>query len=273
MDERIKSVYFYSVSQRPSILRKAHPFRKKWGQNFLTDINLLNRIVRTVDPQKSDSILEIGPGHGSLTEKIFPNVREMAAIEIDPLLIKHLSIRSDLEGLQIIHGDVLLQNIEKIPISNPVRIIGNIPYNITSPIIIWLIEQLDYWDDAFIMMQKEVGERLTAKVGTKNYSRLSVVVGVYLNMELCFTIPPDVFYPKPKVDSAIIKFTKKSNPIVPDDQYVKFNKIVKAAFSKRRKMLRNSLAGFDIPKEIKSEIDFTRRPETLTIQEFAKLLT
>jgi 16S rRNA (adenine1518-N6/adenine1519-N6)-dimethyltransferase len=123
------------------------------------------------------------------------------------------------------------------------------------------------------MMQKEVGERLTAKVGTKNYSRLSVVVGVYLNMELCFTIPPDVFYPKPKVDSAIIKFTKKSNPIVPDEQYVKFNKIVKAAFSKRRKMLRNSLAGFDIPKEIKSEIDFTRRPETLTIQEFAKLLT
>ena len=166
-----------------------------------------------------------------------------------------------------------VQDIEKIPISNPVRIIGNIPYNITSPIIIWLIEQLDYWDDAFIMMQKEVGERLTAKVGTKNYSRLSVVVGVYLNMELCFTIPPDVFYPKPKVDSAIIKFTKKSNPIVPDDQYVKFNKIVKAAFSKRRKMLRNSLAGFDIPKEIKSEIDFTRRPETLTIQEFAKLLT
>jgi 16S rRNA (adenine1518-N6/adenine1519-N6)-dimethyltransferase len=94
-----------------------------------------------------------------------------------------------------------------------------------------------------------------------------------IHCELCFTIPPDVFYPKPKVDSAIIKFTKKSNPIVPDEQYVKFNKIVKAAFSKRRKMLRNSLAGFDIPKEIKSEIDFTRRPETLTIQEFAKLLT
>jgi len=249
-----------------------HPFRKKWGQNFLTDTNLLDRIIRTVEPQKDDSILEIGPGDGSLTEKIFPNVKEMATIEIDPLLIKHLSIRSDLKGLHIIHGDVLLQDIEEIPISNPVRVVGNIPYNITSPIIFWLIEQLDFWDDAFIMMQKEVGERLTADVGTKAYSRISIVVGVYLNVEMCFKIPPDVFYPKPKVDSAILRFTKKENPIVPDDQFVKFNKMVKTAFSKRRKMLRNSLSGFDIHDEIKEEIDFTRRPETLSIEEFAKLL-
>jgi 16S rRNA (adenine1518-N6/adenine1519-N6)-dimethyltransferase len=99
-----------------------------------------------------------------------------------------------------------------------------------------------------------------------------VVVGVYLNVELCFTISPDVFYPKPKVDSVIIRFTKKANLIVPDDQYIKFNKIVRAAFSMRRKMLRNSLAGFDFSEKIKDEIDFTRRPETLTIEEFSKLL-
>ncbi|MEA1881952.1 MAG: 16S rRNA (adenine(1518)-N(6)/adenine(1519)-N(6))-dimethyltransferase RsmA [Candidatus Marinimicrobia bacterium] len=253
----------------PSI---THPFRKKWGQNFLTDTNLLDRIVRTVDPQKDDSILEIGPGDGSLTEKIFPNVKEMAAIEIDPLLIKHLSIRSDLQGLLIVHGDVLLQDIEEIPITNPVRVVGNIPYNITSPVIFWLIEQLDFWDDAFIMMQKEVGQRLTAKIGTKEYSRISVIVSVYLDVEICFTIPPDVFYPKPNVDSAIIKFSKKEQPVVPDDQFIKFNKIVKAAFSKRRKMLRNSLSGFDISDKIKEEVDFTRRPETLSILEFAKLL-
>jgi len=255
-----------------SVLNKNHPFRKKWGQNFLTDTNLLDRIVRTVDPQKDDSILEIGPGDGSLTEKIFPHVKEMAAVEIDPLLIKHLSIRSDLKGLQIIQGDVLLQDIEELPISNPVRVVGNIPYNITSPIIFWLIEQLDYWTEAFIMTQKEVGERLRAKIGTKDYSRLSVVVGVYLDVEMCFTIPPDVFYPRPKVDSAIMKFSKKEQPLVPDEHFVKFNKIVKAAFSQRRKMLRNSLAGFDIPENIRGEIDFTRRPETLSIKEFAKLL-
>ena len=252
--------------------KNSHPFRKKWGQNFLTDSNLLDRIVRTVEPQKNDNFLEIGPGDGSLTELIFPKVKKMVVVEIDPLLVKHLSIRSDLDGLHIIHGDILLQDIEDLPIEEPVRIVGNIPYNITSSIIFWLIEQLDFWDDAFIMMQKEVAQRLTAKIGTKEYSRISVVVGAYLDMEICFKIPPDVFIPKPKVESAIIRFTKKSSPIVADNQYVKFNKIVKLAFSKRRKMLRNSLNDFDIPVSIQEEIDFTRRPETLSIEEFAKLL-
>ena len=252
--------------------KNSHPFRKKWGQNFLTDSNLLDRIVRTVEPQENDSFLEIGPGDGSLTELIFPKVKQMVVVEIDPLLIKHLSIRSDLDGLHIIHGDILLQDIEDLPIEEPVRIVGNIPYNITSSIIFWLIEQLDFWDDAFIMMQKEVAQRLTANIGTKEYSRISVVVGAYLDMEMCFKIPPDVFIPKPKVESAIIRFTKKSSPIVTDNQYVKFNKIVKMAFSKRRKMLRNSLNDFDIPVSIQEEIDFTRRPETLSIEEFAKLL-
>ena len=252
--------------------KNSHPFRKKWGQNFLTDSNLLDRIVRTVKPQENDKFLEIGPGDGSLTELIFPKVKKMVVVEIDPLLIKHLSIRSDLNGLHIIHGDILLQDIEDLPIEEPVRIVGNIPYNITSSIIFWLIEQLDFWDDAFIMMQKEVAQRLTANIGTKEYSRISVVVGAYLDMEMCFKIPPDVFIPKPKVESAIIRFTKKSSPIVADNQYVKFNKIVKMAFSKRRKMLRNSLNDFDIPVSIQEEIDFTRRPETLSIEEFAKLL-
>ena len=180
--------------------KNSHPFRKKWGQNFLTDSNLLDRIVRTVEPQKNDNFLEIGPGDGSLTELIFPKVKKMVVVEIDPLLIKHLSIRSDLDGLHIIHGDILLQDIEDLPIEEPVRIVGNIPYNITSSIIFWLIEQLDFWDDAFIMMQKEVAQRLTANIGTKEYSRISVVVGAYLDMEMCFKIPPDVFIPKPKVE-------------------------------------------------------------------------
>ena len=251
---------------------KAHPFRRKWGQNFLSDSNLLDRIVRTLDLKKNDSILEIGPGDGLLTEKIFCKVKEMAIVEIDPLLVKHLSIRSDLAGINIIHGDILMQDIDKIPIENPVRVIGNIPYNITSSIIFWLIEQLDYWEDVHIMLQKEVADRLIAEVGTKQYSRLTVIVGVYINIELCFKIAPDVFYPKPKVDSAIVRFTKKETPIISDAEVLKFNQIVKAAFSKRRKMLRNSLSGFDIPEKVKKEIDFTRRPETLSIYEFAKLL-
>jgi len=249
-----------------------HPFRKKWGQNFLADRNLLDKIVRTIDPKKSDSILEIGPGEGALTELIYPIVKEMVAIEIDPMLIEHLKNRESLKGLNIVHGDVLLQDIENLPVKNLVRVIGNIPYNITSPIIFWLIEQLHFWDDAFIMMQKEVAERLSAVVGTKAYGRFTVVTGAYLNMEYCFTIPPDVFIPKPKVDSAIIRFTKKENPLISDEKYMRFNKLVSAAFSQRRKMLRNTLKGWDIHPDLQEQINFSRRPETLTIEEFVTLV-
>ena len=249
-----------------------HPFRKKWGQNFLADRNLLDKIVRTIDPKKSDSILEIGPGEGALTELIYPIVKEMVAIEIDPMLIEHLKNRESLKGLNIVHGDVLLQDIENLPVKNLVRVIGNIPYNITSPIIFWLIEQLHFWDDAFIMMQKEVAERLSAVVGTKAYGRFTVVTGAYLNMEYCFTIPPDVFIPKPKVDSAIIHFTKKENPLISDEKYMRFNKLVSAAFSQRRKMLRNTLKGWDIHPDLQEQINFSRRPETLTIEEFVTLV-
>ena len=249
-----------------------HPFRKRWGQNFLADRNLLDKIVRTIDPKKSDSILEIGPGEGALTELIYPIVKEMVAIEIDPMLIEHLKNRESLKGLNIVHGDVLLQDIENLPVKNLVRVIGNIPYNITSPIIFWLIEQLHFWDDAFIMMQKEVAERLSAVVGTKAYGRFTVVTGAYLNMEYCFTIPPDVFIPKPKVDSAIIRFTKKENPLISDEKYMRFNKLVSAAFSQRRKMLRNTLKGWDIHPDLQEQINFNRRPETLTIEEFVTLV-
>ena len=249
-----------------------HPFRKRWGQNFLADRNLLDKIVRTIDPKKSDSILEIGPGDGALTELIYPIVKEMVAIEIDPMLIEHLKNQESLKGLNIVHGDVLLQDIENLPVKNLVRVIGNIPYNITSPIIFWLIEQLHFWDDAFIMMQKEVAERLSAVVGTKAYGRFTVVTGAYLNMEYCFTIPPDVFIPKPKVDSAIIRFTKKENPLISDEKYMRFNKLVSAAFSQRRKMLRNTLKGWDIHPDLQEQINFSRRPETLTIEEFVALV-
>ena len=121
-------------------------------------------------------------------------------------------------------------------------------------------------------MQKEVADRLTASVNTKAYGRLTVVVGAYLDIDQCFTIKPDVFIPKPKVDSAIVRFTKKASPSINDDKYLKFNKIVSAAFSQRRKMLRNTLKGWDIPKHIQEDIDFRRRPETLSIDEFASMV-
>jgi 16S rRNA (adenine1518-N6/adenine1519-N6)-dimethyltransferase len=249
-----------------------HHFRKKWGQNFLVDKNLLDKIVSTVNPQANDHILEIGPGEGVLSERILPQVKEMLAVEIDPLLVDQLNKQKNLNDLNVIQGDILLNSIRDLPITNPVRVIGNIPYNITSPIIFWLIEQLDYWDDAFVMTQKEVAQRLTAKVGTKAYGRLTIMVGAYLNVDYRFTIPPNVFIPKPKVDSAFIWLTKKKHPLIEDDNYIKFNKIVAAAFNQRRKMLRNSMKSWEFSKLIKEKIDFSRRPESLSIEEFSLLV-
>ncbi len=251
---------------------KTHPFRKKWGQNFITDINLIDKIVKIINPQNSEHFLEIGPGEGVFTERIFSRVNNMISIEIDPLLVKELRNKINLKGLHIVHGDILNQDIADLPITTPVRIIGNIPYNITSPIIFWLIEQLDYWDDVHIMMQKEVADRLCASVGTKTYGRLTVVVGAYLDIHYCFTIKPDVFIPKPKVDSAIVRFSKKKEPLISDEKYKRFNRLVSSAFSQRRKMLRNTLKGWDLPEGVKQRIDFTRRPETLTISEFASMV-
>ncbi len=254
------------------IRKKNHTFRRKWGQNFLVDKNLLKKVANRINPKEEDSIVEIGPGEGALTGYIFSKVKEMAVVEIDPVLIEILHGREDFSGLKIINSDILTQKIDDLPIKKPVRIVGNIPYNITSPIIFWLIEQLHYWDDAFIMMQKEVAKRLTANVGTKSYGRLTVVAGAYLDFEYCFTIPPTVFIPKPKVDSAIVKFTKRNFAAVEDKNYLRFNKLVSAAFSQRRKMLKNSLKSWDISEKLKRKIDFNRRPETLTIEEFSSLV-
>ena len=251
--------------------KRPHPFRKKWGQNFLNDINLLNKIVEVVKPQAEDLFLEIGPGDGALTEKILPNVHSMTSVEIDPLLVKSLSNNSQLKELSIIQDDILNIDIEDISMRKPVRILGNIPYNITSSIIFWLIEQLDFWSDAYIMMQREVAERLIADVGTKQYGRISVVTSVYLNKKICLNIPPEVFYPKPKVRSSLVKFTKRTKSIVRDDEFVKFNNLVRTAFSMRRKMIKNTLAGYDFSSEVKNSIDFTRRPETISPEEFALL--
>ena len=254
------------------INKETHSFRKKWGQNFLIDPNIVKKIYRTIGPIDSDNILEIGSGEGVLTKIILPEVNKMVSIEIDPVLVNKLNNSNQLRKLKVVNKDILKTNIYDLDIDNPVRVIGNIPYNITSQIIFWLIEQLDYWSDAFIMVQKEVAHRLIAKVGTKEYSRLTVVVGAYLDVDYCFTIPPTVFIPKPKVDSAFIRFTKKRNALIEDHKYIRFNKLVRAAFNQRRKMLRNSLGSWDIPDQVKEKINFSRRPETLTVQEFASLV-
>ena len=213
-----------------------------------------------------------GSGDGALTEKIFPHVKKMLAVEIDPLLVNKLTQNKNLKGLSVIDGDILNLNLENLNFKGPIKIIGNIPYNITSSIIFWLIEQLDFWQEAYIMMQKEVAERLVADIGTKAYGRITVVTSAYLKKEICFNIPPEVFFPKPKVYSSLVKFSKISDQIISDDKFIKYNKMVKKAFSGRRKMIRNTLSGYSFDNEVKKKIDFSRRPETLSPKEFADLV-
>ena len=246
--------------------------KKKWGQNFLVDKNLLGKIVRTLNLKSEDRILEIGPGEGALTELMLPAVEQMVAVEIDPELIAHLRSLKDLQSCHFLHKNVLILNLDSLPLGLPVRVVGNIPYNITSPILFWLIKQRDHWSDAYLMVQKEMAERLTGRVGTKAYGRLTVMIGVFIDVKICFNISPNVFIPKPKVESSIIRLVMKPKPLIRDDQFKQFEKIVQSAFSQRRKMLRNSLKEFNFHLKIQEEIDFRRRPEALLIQEFVKLL-
>ena len=246
--------------------------KKKWGQNFLVDKNLLGKIVRTLNLKSEDRILEIGPGEGALTELMLPAVEQMVAVEIDPELIAHLRSLKDLQSCHFLHKDILLLDLDSLPLALPVRVMGNIPYNITSPILFWLIKQRSHWSDAYLMVQKEMAERLTGRVGTKAYGRLTVMIGVFIDVKICFNISPNVFIPKPKVESSIIRLVMKPKPLIRDDQFKQFEKIVQSAFSQRRKMLRNSLKEFKFHLKIQEEIDFRRRPETLLIQEFVKLL-
>ena len=148
--------------------------------------------------------------------------------------------------------------------------IGNIPYNITSPIVFWLIKYLASWNRAYLMVQKELAQRLTAKIGTKDYSRLTVMTSLYFDIKICFLISPNVFLPKPKVQSAFIEIIKKENSSHHDINLKSFDQVVRMAFNQRRKMLRNSLSSLNI--DIKNcAIDFTERPEQLSVEDFIEI--
>ncbi len=223
--------------------------KKKWGQNFLVDNNLLNKIVKTVNIASDENILEIGPGQGALSEKLVDICNELHMVEIDRDLITILNQHDKLSNLIVI---------------------GNIPYNITSPIIFWLVEHFNSWDRAYLMVQKELAERLTAKIGTKDYSRITVMTGLYFDINISFLISPNVFLPKPKVQSAFIEIIKKEDSYYKDINLKSFDQIVRMAFNQRRKMLRNSLSSLDINME-NCSVDFTMRPEQLTIEDFIEI--
>ncbi|HIF30053.1 MAG: 16S rRNA (adenine(1518)-N(6)/adenine(1519)-N(6))-dimethyltransferase RsmA [bacterium] len=240
--------------------------KKKWGQNFLVDNNLLDKIIKTIDITTEENVLEIGPGQGALSEKLVDVAKSLSMVEIDPDLIKILEVHKKLSGLKIINQDILKVDLDSLEIDSPV-VIGNIPYNITSPIIFWLIDHLDSWDRAYLMVQKEVAQRLTGKIGTKDYSRVTVMTRLFFDIKICFSISPNVFIPRPKVQSAFISIEKRSDFNKNDVNVKKFSQVVRMAFNQRRKMLRNSLSTLNIDLDV-CKVDFKRRPEQLTVSEF-----
>ena len=235
------------------------------------DTNLLKKIVAAIQPEETDNILEIGPGGGALTEHLLKKVNQLTAVEIDEALVRELKANPELKKCRFINQDILRTNLKDLLLKFPVRVVGNIPYNITSPLLFWLIEQREHWIDTFLMVQKELADRLTAPPGTKIYGRLTVMVSAFLEVEQCFDIPPTVFIPQPKVRSVLINLKKLPRPLIDEALFPRFEKIVKTTFSQRRKMLKNTLNGFGFSDILQDQIDLTRRPETLSVEEFAAL--
>jgi len=245
--------------------------KKRFGQNFLQDENILNKIVKEINPQLDDLIVEIGPGYGALTQKILSATENLVAVEIDNELAKDLKER--FPQLYLINEDFLETDLSKLSKDRKkLRVVGNIPYNITSPILFKLIENNKLIKDAVFMVQLEVAKRMTSNRGTKDFGILAVVLKYFSETELCFKISPNVFYPKPKVFSALVHIHFKKI-VEPEEEQKLFIAIVKAAFGNRRKILKNSFSN-SIFHEIdfsNSGIDLSLRAERLSVDDFAKL--
>ena len=245
--------------------------KKRFGQNFLQDENILNKIVKEINPQPDDLIVEIGPGYGALTQKLISINENLIAVEIDNELVR--SLKEKYPKLQLINEDFLETDISKLTSQQKkLRVVGNIPYNITSPILFKLIENNKLIKDAVFMVQLEVAKRMTSERGTKDYGILAVVLKYFTETELCFKISPNVFYPKPKVYSALVHINFKSIS-QPQEEQKLFIQIVKAAFGNRRKTLKNSFSN-SIFQEIdfsNSGIDLSLRAERLSVDDFIKL--
>lgn len=245
--------------------------KKRFGQNFLQDENILNKIVREINPQPDEAIIEIGPGYGALTQKLLSATENLIAVEIDNELVKEL--KEKFPQLHLINQDILETDLSKLTSQEKkLRIVGNIPYNITSPILFKLIENNKLMKDAVFMVQLEVAKRITAIRETKDYGILAVVLKYFSDTKICFKISPNVFYPKPKVYSALVHIQFKEIK-QPDDEQKLLIQIVKAAFGNRRKTLKNSLSN-SIFHEIdfsNSGIDLSLRAENLSVDDFINL--
>jgi 16S rRNA (adenine1518-N6/adenine1519-N6)-dimethyltransferase len=244
--------------------------KKHLGQHFLTDESVAERIADTLSYKGYPHILEIGPGMGVLTKYLLKKEADIHVIEIDRESVAYLREHYPaLEG-KIHEKDFLKYDISEVFKQDQFAIIGNFPYNISSQIVFKMLELREYIPEFSGMFQKEVAKRICEKEGNKTYGILSVLVQAFYEAEYLFTVPPSVFDPPPKVDSGVLRFTRKEDISLPCDEKL-FFRVVKTAFNQRRKTLRNSLKIFDLPDNIKEDSIFGLRPEQLSTDRFIEL--
>jgi 16S rRNA (adenine1518-N6/adenine1519-N6)-dimethyltransferase len=250
-----------------------HRARRRFGQHFLRDRHVVERIIRAFDPQPTDTVVEIGPGQGVLTHELVGRVGRLHAVELDRDLVAHLRHAFSPDALTLHSTDAL--RFEFRALAGPgtkLRLIGNLPYNISTPLLFHLLEQIDVVHDMLFMLQKEVVDRLAAAPGGKDYGRLSVMIQWRLRVERLFDVGPGAFSPPPRVDSAVVRLTPHATPPIEVSDSELFSRVVQAAFAQRRKTLRNNLKGLvDTAALPGLGIEPNRRAETLTLEEFARL--
>ncbi|MEW7975366.1 MAG: 16S rRNA (adenine(1518)-N(6)/adenine(1519)-N(6))-dimethyltransferase RsmA [Candidatus Thiodiazotropha endolucinida] len=251
-----------------------HRPRKRFGQNFLHDPGIIQRIVQAIDPQPGDNLVEIGPGQGAITTELLSLIGRMQAIELDRDLVGPLAERcASLGELQIHNTDALKFDFTQLAVAErPLRVVGNLPYNISTPLLFHLLDQADQIRDMHFMLQKEVVDRMAAKPGSKTYGRLTVMLQARAEVTSLFNIGPGAFNPPPKVESAFVHLLPlKQSPYQIDD-WDRFSRLVSQAFSQRRKTLRNSLGKLLTADAITvAGIDPGNRAEQLSVAEFVNL--
>ena len=243
----------------------AHKARKRFGQNFLVDQQVINQIVSTIAPKRMDSIIEIGPGKGALTFPLIDHLDHIHVIEIDRDLISLLQKKSN-KKITIHESDALAFNFDQF--TKNIRIVGNLPYNISSPLLFHLLNYRNNIIDMTFMLQKEVVDRIVAAPGSKVYGRTSVIMQAFFDTELMFAVPKESFDPQPKIESAILYLKTKSEPLVQNLRPLE--EIVKIAFSQRRKTLKNCLKS--VLNQSQTDIDLSQRAEMLSVENFVTLM-
>ena len=253
--------------------KPTHQPRKRFGQNFLTDEGVIAEIARAVNPDKDDNIVEIGPGQGALTRALLDYGCRLNAVEIDRDLQGLLQGIFSKEAFTLHNADALSFDFSSLASTDSkLRIVGNLPYNISTPLLFHLYRFGPINEDMHFMLQKEVVERLAASPGTRDWGRLSVMTQIDHGVEYLFDVPPEAFYPRPKVQSAIVRLTPLASPRHTDCDRVALAKFVQTAFAQRRKTLRNNLKGILSDSEIEAlGLDPSVRAEALEIDDLVRL--